>query len=392
LSSPAAEIVEAVRAVLPHRRPLHHHEPSYGALERRYACECIDAGLEGLSFVHRLEAALRTRCGVSQALALSSGTAALQLALLASGVAPGEEVLVPSMTYVATANAVVHAGAVPHFYDASTSISPFSLRQYLAMNTTSAPDRRARVSASGRLITTIVVVHLLGLPADVAVLAEVAGEFGLRVVEDACQALGSSRGGRPCGSVGVAAALSFNSNKVVSAGGGGALLTNDEELVDRAWKLSTASRVPHPWEIDHDAVAWNFRIPPICAALALAQLEHLDALLARKSAVAGAYLRGLAGARGCEFAAPLPGSNSEPAPVSNNWLVTLLTDEARYPGLRDEVMRGLHDDQVLARGLFKPLHTLPMFSASSRSSGPMHSATSLWKRGVCLPSGPELML
>lgn len=379
------EVAEAVSALLPERRPILHHEPWLTEREERYVVDALRTGGDG--YARRLQEALKARCRVDCALAVSSGTAALHLALLALEVQPGEEVLVPASTFVATANAVRYVGAQPNFYDSGLQSSAFLLRQYLSRSTTASGDRVGRVSKStGRRIKTLIIVHLLGVPSDAVALTEVARSFGLQVVEDACQALGASWEGRPCGSFGDVAALSFNCNKIATANGGGALLTDNPWLAARAQQLASVARVPHSWEVEHDAVAWNYRIPNINAALGLAQLERLGEILSAKRALAGAYVRGCTGVRGVSVGDGVPVNSAG----TNHWLVRLELDPRCREDARERVLTELHGRGILARAVFKPLHRLPMYAECERSAGTMWMADSLWKRTICLPSGPEL--
>jgi len=224
------QIVEAVASVLPARRPIGHHEPSLDVRDLAAINECYYTGLTGYGFINRFEEAIAKACGVRHAIAVSSGTAALHLALMAAGVKPGDEVLVPALTFVATANAVVHAGAVPNFVDGPLNINAYKLRCYLSRETVRAPTGGPRLNRrTGRPVTAMIVVDLLGVPADLAALEAVASEFGLAMIEDAAEALGSRAGNRACGSHGRAGILSFNNNKIVTTGGGGVVLTIKQE-------------------------------------------------------------------------------------------------------------------------------------------------------------------
>src|SRR5580693_8002485 len=274
------QIVEAVASVLPARRPIGHHEPSLDVRDLAAINECYYTGLTGYGFINRFEEAIAKACGVRHAIAVSSGTAALHLALMAAGVKPGDEVLVPALTFVATANAVVHAGAVPNFVDGPLNINAYKLRCYLSRETVRAPTGGPRLNRrTGRPVTAMIVVDLLGVPADLAALEAVASEFGLAMIEDAAEALGSRAGNRACGSHGRAGILSFNNNKIVTTGGGGVVLTDDDWLAAKVVQLATTARLPHQWAVEHDAVAWNYRMGTINAAVGCAQMEKLDEFL-----------------------------------------------------------------------------------------------------------------
>lgn len=375
-----AEVVSAVRSVLPDRRPIEHHEAFYGELEIQYVNDCLKSGVTGYGYVKGFEEKLKQVCGVEHAIAMVNGTAALHIALIATGVMQGEEVLLPTMTFAGTANAIIHAGAIPHFIDGGLTLNAFKLRQYLATKTT--PAEHGRVNKeTGRKITTLIVVHLLGIPAPMSEIKHVASAFGLKVIEDAAEAIGSKCGNSPCGSLGIAGILSFNNNKTVTTNGGGALLTNDPKIAARALQLSTTARVPHAWRVEHDDIAWNYRLPNLCAAFGLAQLERLDEILAAKQRLARAYSDALSGVRGVGMVGGIPGSN--------HWLNALMIDQD-HCGRRDTLLHALHNEGIRARAIFTPLHKLQMYRDNPRSDAEMSSAEAAERGLVCLPSGAAL--
>src|SRR5581483_10872880 len=260
-------------------------------------------------------------------------------------------------------------------------INAYKLSRYLERETTASPDKRGRINKrTGRRISVIIPVHLLGSAADMPRILEVARAYGLEVIEDAAEALGSFSGNSHCGSQGVCGVLSFNNNKVITTNGGGAVITNDEWIAAKCRQLASTARVPHPWLVEHDAVGFNYSMGNINAALGLAQLEQLDTFLARKRALADAYCRACADIRGIHFCGPNPGSN--------NWLNAILVDP-RWLGGRDEILQALHDEGILARALFTPLHTLIPYTGYPRDSS-LLTAEDFWKRAVCLPSGVDL--
>ena len=211
----------------------------------------------------RFEQEIASATGAAHAVAVTNGTVALRLALYLVGVQPGDEVLLPPLSFVATANAVAHLGAVPHFVDVdltTLAMDPFALSQRLELV---AEWRHGQLlnRQTGRRLAAVLPVHVFGHPADVMALRQVADAWGLPMVEDAAEALGSWRDDTHCGLFGAVGTLSFNGNKLVTTGGGGALLINDSELAQRARHLSTTAKLPHPWEFEHDFVGWNDRLP-----------------------------------------------------------------------------------------------------------------------------------
>lgn len=363
-------LVDAIDKCLPGERPIYHHAPCIGASEQGY----IHAALANVSndiTQNKLGCELAKYCGVEMAVPVSSGTTALQLALLACGVKHGEEVIVPTLTFAATAAAVVHAGAVPHFVDGTTSINAYKLRRHLESITAPSHTKRGRLNVkTGRVISAIIFVDLLGFPADVVKLTEIAREFGLIIIEDAAEALGSSLQGKRCGSFGDAAILSFNNNKIVTAGGGGAVLTSDEWVAAQAYNLANTCRVQHPWLVEHSGVGFNYRMPTLSAALCLSQLEKIDGFLKAKKALWDRYSKA-----GAVMLAP-----SEWQGEPNYWLSTMLCGE------RDLVLKKLHDRGIYARALFTPLHKLECFKRYPRHTNLMQ-AEDLFAKAVCLPSG-----
>jgi perosamine synthetase len=253
-----------------------------------------------------------------------NGTAALHIALLLVGVERGDEVLVPSLTFIATTNAVSYAGGIPHFVDSSfdtLGLDPAALDAYLT-EIADIVGGRCVNRATGATIRAVVPVHIFGHPVDMPALAVVASKWGLRIVEDAAEGLGAYRGEQHCGTFGEVGTLSFNGNKVVTTGGGGAIITDDPELGRRAKHLTTTARVKHRWSFEHDEVGYNYRLPNLNAALGCAQLERLDDLILRKRQLARNYLEAFAGLDGVSIVREPEGTRS------NYWLVAMMLDEA----------------------------------------------------------------
>lgn len=375
------DAVKAIASVLPEQRPIEHHEPVINGKEQKLVAMCVQTGVTGYKYIKLLESELRKVTGATQALVVSSGTAALHLALMTAGVQEGDEVLVPTLTFVATANAVVHSRATPNFVDGILNINPYKLRCYLARETVKDPgNRRARVNRNtGRPVTALIAVHLLGIPAEMQELSDIADEFGLKLIEDAAEALGSTIGNRACGSFGSAATLSFNCNKVVTTGGGGALLTSDEWVAAKAFQLATTARMPHAWLVEHDEVAWNYRMPNLCAALGAAQLEQLPDFITRKRELNNRYKAALDGMQGIRVVEQPPGANC--------WLSTVIVGNMAE---RDDLLARLHNEGIKARALFTPLHQLPMYASNPRDNN-LSYAENTFERMVCLPSGAGLV-
>ena len=385
-SADIARVVAAVeRVVGDAKRPVHLHEPSFGARERELLNATIDSGWvsAGGKYVDEFERRVAAIAGVKHAVAVVNGTAALHTAMLLAGVRPGDEVLMPAITFVATANAASHAGAVPHFVDSSwdaLGLDPEALDRHLQeiadLSGGVLLNRRTR-----RPIRAVVPVHIFGHPLAFDALAKVAQKYRLAVVEDAAEAIGSIYRGKPCGSLGLCAAMSFNGNKIVTTGGGGAVLTDDRALAERARHITTTAKRPHRWEFFHDEVAYNYRLPNLNAALGCAQMERIDEFIAAKRRLAAKYASAFRELNGVRFL-------SEPAQTrSNSWLNTIVLDGSDA-NFRDALLVALHERQILARPVWTPMHLLPMYRECPRA--PLSIAEDIYARTINLPSSPFL--
>jgi perosamine synthetase len=378
-------VLAALRQVLPDAGPVALHEPCFAGNEWPYVKECLDTGWVSSvgAYVDRFEADLAAYTGVRRAVAVVNGTAALHVCLLLCGVEPGDEVLLPALTFVATANAVAYCGAVPHFVDSeerTLGLDPHKLGDYL--------DDVAEVRSgvcfnrrSGRRIRAVVPMHTFGHPVDLDPLAEVCARFHIALIEDAAESLGSFYKGRHTGNLGRVSALSFNGNKVITTGGGGAILTNDEELGRLAKHLTTTAKVPHRWAFNHDAVGYNYRMPNLNAALGCAQLEQLPEFLAQKRRLAERYADALADVSGIRLV-------REPDFASSNyWLNVLLIDEA-HATERDDILAVTNDNGIMTRPAWTLMHRLPMFATAP--SMDLNVAESLERRLINIPSSSVL--
>ena len=282
--SQAQSILKALRQVCGSDepgQPIALHEPDFSGTQAwAYVRDCLDSGWVSTAgqWVSRFEQELCSRTGAAHAVAVTNGTVALRLALHLVGVSADDEVLLPPLSFVATANAVAHLGAVPHFVDVeagSLGMDPTALSARLEAV---AERREGGVfnRSTGRRLAVVLPVHVFGHPARIQELRAVAEAWGLPLVEDAAEALGSWLDGTHCGLFGAVGTLSFNGNKLITTGGGGALLTQSAELAQRARHLSTTAKLPHPWAFEHDAVGWNDRLPNLNAALGVAQLKDLE--------------------------------------------------------------------------------------------------------------------
>jgi perosamine synthetase len=340
------------------------YRPSLSGHEKRYVNECLDStwiSSKG-EFIPRFESAFAEYAGARYAAAICNGTAAVHLCLLALGLGPGDEVIVPTLTYIASVNPILYIGATPVFVDSrpdSWQVDPEDVRRKIT----------ARTKA-------IVVVHLYGHPADMSEILRVAGEHDLMVVEDCAEAVGSRIDGRHVGTFGDIAAFSFFGNKTITTGEGGMVVTADAELWDRAVRIKGQGLARHRtyW---HDIVGYNFRMTNLCAAIGLAQLERVDEILRRKREVAQRYDRMLAGA-GVETHRPI-----DPRFEHSYWMYSVLVPE----GARDAAIEAMAADGVETRPVFYPVHSMPMYA--TRYSRHVH-AERIARCGINLPSWPDL--
>ena len=381
-----ADIVRRIRGALPVAETrVALHEPRFLGNEKRYLDDCIDTGWVsyGGAYVDRFERALAECCSVAHAVAVTSGTVALQVALQVGGLRPGDEVLVPALTFVAAANAVVHAGGVPHFVDTeerTLGVCPMALSAHLAQ-IGEQRDSALHNRQTGRRIAALLPVHVFGHPTDMDALVDIAHQHNLLLVEDASEALGSFYKGRPCGSLAPLAALSFNGNKVVTTGGGGAILTDDHALAERIRHLTTTAKQPHPWAFVHDAVGWNFRLPNVNAALGLAQLERLPPMVAAKQRLWRRYAECFADATGLRLFADAPFA------ASNHWLVSLVLDAGKESCL-EPILAATNGAGLATRPAWAPMHELSIYAGNPRA--PLPVTESLARRIINLPSSPFL--
>jgi len=378
------DIISAIRSVVGIERVV-LHEPSFKGNEWAYVKECLDTTFVSSvgKFVDRFETDLADYTGAAHAVALVNGTAALHIALKLAGVHPGDEVLVPALTFVATANAVSHCGAVPHFVDSeerTLGMDPERLREYLGAIT----ERQGGVSVNkvtGRVIRALVPMHVFGHPCDLDGLMAVACDFNLALVEDAAESLGSYYHGKHTGTFGLLGTLSFNGNKTITTGGGGAILTNDPELARRAKHLTTTAKLPHPWEYRHSEVAYNYRMPNINAALGCAQLEQLPAFLDAKRKLFDAYQEAFREVDGAHLVAELDGCSS------NYWLQTLMLDE-KCAHQRDSILQATNEAGIMTRPVWVLMNELDPYCNCPRMD--LSVAKSLSERLVNIPSSPGL--
>ena len=377
-------IVHAIKSVVGDG-PLALHEPRFNGNEWAYLKECLDSTFVSSvgKFVDRFEDDLAAFTGAKRAVAVVNGTAALHVSLVLAGVVAGDEVLLPALSFIATANAVVYCQATPHFVDSeyrSLGMDAVALRDYLS-RTTEMHDNHCVNRSTGRVIRAMVPMHTFGHPADIDALLAVAHDYRLQLIEDAAESLGSTVDGQHTGTFGLMGTLSFNGNKTITTGGGGAILTNDLELGKRAKHLTTTAKLPHRWNFVHDEVGYNYRLPNLNAALGCAQHEQLPGFVTDKRQLFERYQLAFADVTGVRLVAEPAGCRS------NYWLQTLLLDES-LADQRDSVLTATNDAGLMTRPVWALMHRMPMYSNAPKA--PLPVAESLERRLINVPSSAGL--
>ena len=349
------------------------HAPVFAGNEKEYLCNCIDTTFVSSvgEYVDQFEDMICAYTNAKKATAVVNGTCGLTTALSLVGVHPGDLVLTQGLTFVATANAIRHIGGEPVFLDSDSDtlgMSPEALRGFLEHH----DNEKQPISAC-------VPVHILGHACRIREICDICAEWNIPVVEDAAEALGSTYEGQHLGTFGDLGVLSFNGNKTITTGGGGMILTNNDELGLRAKHLTTTAKTPHPWEFRHDQVAWNYRMPNINAALGCAQMEKLEVIINDKRGIAGAYRNFFAKTDEIQYIDEPKGCDS------NFWLNTIFFTTRKD---RDDFLAYSNGRGVMTRPLWTLMTDLPMYEASLTDN--LVNARRICECAVNLPSGPRL--
>ncbi|HHW4204786.1 aminotransferase LegC [Campylobacter coli] len=355
------------------------HEPCFIGNEKKYLLECIDNGFVSSvgEFVTRFEEALKEKTKARFVIATNTGTAALHIALLANGIDENCEVITQSISFVATANAIAYTGAKPVFLDIdenTLSLSPKALEHFLE-NQTYQKDNLSYNKTTHKPIKACVIMHTFGLSAHIKAIKELCEKYHILLIEDAAEALGSTYENKALGTFGKCGILSFNGNKIITGGCGGAILSDDENLAKLARHLSTTAKIPHPYEYDHDRIAYNYRLCNINAAILLAGLENLELFLENKRELAKIYKDFFKNHDKCKFI------NEKSNEKSNFWLNTLLF---KNENLRNIFLEECLKNNIFVRPIWKSLPSLKAFQ--NCQSNELINTKNLEKRLVNLPS------
>ena len=355
------------------------HEPRFIGNEKKYLNECIDSTFVSSigKFVNQFEDKIAEYTGVKYAVATSSGTSALHIALLLSGIEDNDEVITQALSFVATCNAINYCGASPIFVDVdrdTMGLSPTALRNYLEKNTI-IQNQKCINNATGKIIKACIPMHTFGHPCRVDEIKDICDKYHIYLIEDAAESLGSFYKGKHTGTFGQMGVMSFNGNKIITAGGGGCILTDDESLAKKAKHLTTTAKAPHRWEYNHNMIGYNYRMPNLNAALLVAQLESLEIFLLKKRELAAAYT---------DFFNYTTTHSFVKEPIdsqSNYWLNAIIFKDKKQ---RDLFLDETNSEGVMTRPTWVLMNKLPMFKNAQH--GDLTNSEWLEQRVVNIPS------
>lgn len=355
------------------------HAPYFGGNEKKYLLDTIDSTFVSSvgAYVNRFEEMMAAITGAKHAIAITNGTTALHLALVVAGVSYGDEVITQPLTFVATANAITHAGGIPIFVDVdkdSMGLSPKALETFLQEHA-EVKNNVCFNKQTGKKIKACVPMHTFGYPCRISEIASICKAWHIALVEDAAESLGSYYDGIHTGNFGLMGTFSFNGNKTITCGGGGAIVTNDDAIAARLKHLSTTAKIPHAWNFEHDAVGYNYRMPNLNAALACAQLEQLEEILNNKQELAHLYTEHFSKSNSINFVQPIAKAKA------NNWLNTILVDSREA---RDTFLKESNEGKVMTRPAWTLMNKLTMYQHCQTG----HLATAQWleDRAINIPS------
>lgn len=379
------EIVSSIAAALSVEKA-GLHEPEFTGNEFKYVKDCLDSTFVSSvgTYVNVFEKAICEFTNAKHAIAIVNGTSALHTALLLAGVKPGDEVLVPALTFIATANAVSYCGATPHFVDSNEvnlGIDSEKLRIYLKRIAISKNGITLNKN-TGKVIRAIIPVHIFGHPCDIDEILEIANEYGLKVIEDAAESLGSTYKDKHTGNFGLMGVLSFNGNKIVTTGGGGAIVTNDEIIAERATHITKTSRIISKWDFVHDEVGFNYRMPNLNAALGLGQIEGIGEKIKKKRALFLKYREAIKDIDGVRML-------EEPRTSKSNYWLQALVLENSTPANLESILNLFNDRGLSARPIWR---LLPLQSPYKNCpSDNISQALRISETIINIPSSPSLV-
>ena len=372
------DVIKFIRSIYGAEGNIPLHEPRFLGNEKKYLNDCIDSTFVSSigKYVDTFEEKIAKYTGSKYAIATANGTSALHVALLIANVKENDEVITQPLTFVATCNAISYCRANPVFVDVdrdTMGLSPTSLQLFLEANTT-IKNNQCINNLTGRVIKACLPMHTFGSPCRVDEIRDICFDYHLCLIEDCAESLGSFYKGKHTGTFGEIGIMSFNGNKIITAGGGGCIFTDDEELAKKAKYLTTTAKVLHKWEYTHDMTGYNYRMPNLNAALLVAQLENLDIFLLNKCKVAEAY-KDFFNNNGYHFFQAISNGSS------NNWLNTIILDDKKH---RDLFLNETNLQGIMTRPVWTLMNKLPMFKDSQCDI--LSNSEWLEKRVVNIPS------
>ena len=375
--------VDFIKSLYPNQDPVPLHAPVFLGNEKKYLLDCIDSTFVSYKgkYVTSFEELTAEFTGAKYAVAVVNGTAALQIALQIAGVKSGDEVVTQPLTFVATANAISHCGAKPLFVDVdldTMGLSPEKLEHWLKHNTEqNKPTQNSKCIniATNKPISAIVPMHTFGFPCRIEEIIEIANKYNIPVIEDAAESLGSYYKGKHTGTFGLAGILSYNGNKTITTGGGGMIITDNEEFAKRARHLTTTAKLTHKYEYVHDEVAYNYRLTNVNAAIGVAQMEQIEKYLQNKRETATKYQEFFRNTEIKFF-------NEPENTTTNFWLNSILFDNLEE---RNNFLEFTNDNGVMTRPVWRLMNKLEMYK--NCQTGNLDNAEWLEERVVNIPSG-----
>jgi len=371
-------VIHFIKNMYPGGKPIPLHEPRFVGNEKKYLNECIDSTFVSSvgKFVDEFEKKIANYTGAKYAIATSNGTSALHASLLLANVGQSDEVITQPLTFVATCNAISYCGANPIFIDVdkeTMGLSPSALKDFFENNTT-IKNQQCINNKTGKVIKACVPMHTFGHPCRIDEIKEICNKHHVFLIEDAAESVGSTYKGRHTGTFGQVGVMSFNGNKIITAGGGGCIVTNDKALAKKAKHLTTTAKVPHKWDFNHDMVGYNYRMPNLNAALLVAQLENLDNFISSKRKLANVYETFF---NSTNYVFVKESMDSK----SNYWLNSILLKNKQQ---RDEFLGETNSSGIMTRPIWTLMNKLPMFERAQ--CGNLKNSEWLEDRVVNIPS------
>lgn len=376
-----SDTINFTKSLYPNQKPVPLHAPIFFGNEKKYINDCIDSTFVSYvgKYVTQFEEITAKYTGATYAVAVVNGTAGLQIALQISGVKTGDEVITQPLTFVATANAISHCGAEPVFVDVdkdTMGMSPEKLNDWLLKNAKYNHSTNKTINQStNKVISAIVPMHTFGFPCRIDEIIEIANKYNILVIEDAAESLGSFYKGKHTGTFGLAGILSYNGNKTITTGGGGMIITDNQEFARKAKHITTTAKLPHKWEYIHDEVGYNYRLTNVTAAIGVAQMENLESILINKRETAKLYSEFF---KNFEIKFIKEQSNTK----ANYWLNCI---QLKNREERDKFLEETNSNGVMTRGIWRLMNKLDMYR--NCQAGNLDNAEWLEDRVVNIPSG-----